>query len=94
MRASTLSPLPLAKTPFPPPTTSSQLASSTSVASSGGTRPPPDLQGLCSGEPGNAQLYKPEQTEKPDALEEAKEYINTTVVQLFYTTNAAHDLHY
>ncbi|KAH6901491.1 extracellular elastinolytic metallo proteinase [Coprinopsis sp. MPI-PUGE-AT-0042] len=38
--------------------------------------------------------YKPKETEKPDALEEAKKYINTTVSQLFYTTNMVHDLYY
>ena len=38
--------------------------------------------------------YKPKETEKPDALDEAKKYINTTVSQLFYTTNMVHDLYY
>lgn len=38
--------------------------------------------------------YSPKETEKPDALEEAKKYINTTVAQLFYTTNMVHDLYY
>ncbi|KAH6905222.1 extracellular elastinolytic metallo proteinase [Coprinopsis sp. MPI-PUGE-AT-0042] len=35
--------------------------------------------------------YKPKETEKPDALEEAKKYINTTVSQLFYTTTCFTD---
>ncbi|KAJ7675469.1 Fungalysin metallopeptidase-domain-containing protein [Mycena rosella] len=38
--------------------------------------------------------YKPKETEKPDALEEAQKYINATVAQLFYTTNMVHDLYY
>ncbi|KAG5969557.1 hypothetical protein E4U55_002050, partial [Claviceps digitariae] len=38
--------------------------------------------------------YKPKETEKPDALDEAKKYINATVSQLFYTTNLVHDFFY
>ncbi|KAJ7074555.1 Fungalysin metallopeptidase-domain-containing protein [Mycena amicta] len=38
--------------------------------------------------------YKPKETEKPDALEEAQKFINATVAQLFYTTNMVHDLYY
>ncbi|KAG6819501.1 hypothetical protein H0H93_011238 [Arthromyces matolae] len=38
--------------------------------------------------------YKPKSTDKEDALDEAKKYINNTVAQLFYTTNLVHDLYY
>jgi len=38
--------------------------------------------------------YKPKETDKSDALEEAQKYINATVTQLFYTTNMIHDLYY
>lgn len=38
--------------------------------------------------------YEPKVTDKSDSLDEAKKYINTTVTQLFYTTNLVHDLYY
>ena len=38
--------------------------------------------------------YNPKHTDKSDALDEAKKYINNTVAQLFYTTNMVHDLYY
>ncbi|KAJ7912533.1 Fungalysin metallopeptidase-domain-containing protein [Mycena leptocephala] len=38
--------------------------------------------------------YKPKETEKSDALEEAQKFINATVAQLFYTSNMMHDLYY
>ncbi|KAG6844432.1 hypothetical protein H0H87_007034, partial [Tephrocybe sp. NHM501043] len=38
--------------------------------------------------------YNPLPTEKEDAQDEAQKYINTTVAQLFYTTNMVHDLYY
>ena len=38
--------------------------------------------------------YHPKITDRADALEEAQKYINTTVAQLFYTTNLVHDLYY
>jgi len=38
--------------------------------------------------------YSPKLTNKTDALDEAKKYINNTVAQLFYTTNLVHDLYY
>lgn len=38
--------------------------------------------------------YDPKPTEKTDGLEESKKYINTTITQLFYTTNKVHDLYY
>jgi extracellular elastinolytic metalloproteinase len=38
--------------------------------------------------------YKPKVTDKSDSLDEAKKYINTTVAQLFYTSNLVHDLYY
>jgi len=38
--------------------------------------------------------YNPLETEKPDAMDEAQKYINTTVAQLFYTSNLVHDLFY
>jgi len=38
--------------------------------------------------------YDPQVTEKPDAMAEAKKYINATVAQLFYTSNLVHDLYY
>ncbi|KAI0262120.1 Fungalysin metallopeptidase-domain-containing protein [Gloeopeniophorella convolvens] len=38
--------------------------------------------------------YNPKLTEKPDSLDEAKKYINTTVTQLFFTSNLVHDLYY
>jgi hypothetical protein len=46
--------------------------------------------------PGKAfdYTYKPKETEKGDALEEAQKHINATVAQLFYTTNKVHDLYY
>lgn len=39
-------------------------------------------------------MYNPKLTNKTDALDEAKKYINTTIAQLFYTTNMVHDLYY
>jgi len=38
--------------------------------------------------------YDPKETTSGDALEEAKKYIDTTVTQLFYTSNMVHDLYY
>lgn len=38
--------------------------------------------------------YDPQETEKPDAMDEAQKYINTTITQLFYTSNLVHDLYY
>ncbi|KAL0948388.1 hypothetical protein HGRIS_010970 [Hohenbuehelia grisea] len=38
--------------------------------------------------------YKPKETNRSDALDEAKKYINATVTQLFYTSNMVHDLYY
>lgn len=38
--------------------------------------------------------YDPQETDKQDALAEAKSYINATVTQLFYTSNLVHDLYY
>lgn len=38
--------------------------------------------------------YQPKVTDKSDSLDEAKKYINTTVAQLFYTSNLVHDLYY
>ncbi|RDB21981.1 Extracellular metalloproteinase MEP [Hypsizygus marmoreus] len=38
--------------------------------------------------------YNPKFTNKTDAQDEAQKYINTTVAQLFYTTNLVHDLYY
>ncbi|KAH9475195.1 Extracellular metalloproteinase MEP [Psilocybe cubensis] len=38
--------------------------------------------------------YDPQETEKPDAMDEAQKYINHTISQLFYTTNMVHDLYY
>ncbi|KDQ57864.1 hypothetical protein JAAARDRAFT_685395 [Jaapia argillacea MUCL 33604] len=38
--------------------------------------------------------YNPKETGSEDALAEAKKYINTTVTQLFYTSNMVHDLYY
>ncbi|KAF8197083.1 extracellular elastinolytic metallo proteinase [Pholiota molesta] len=38
--------------------------------------------------------YDPQETEKPEAMDEAQKYINTTISQLFYTTNLVHDLYY
>ncbi|KAG5643840.1 hypothetical protein DXG03_009571 [Asterophora parasitica] len=38
--------------------------------------------------------YKPKVTDGSDAQEEAQKYINTTIAQLFYTTNLVHDLYY
>ncbi|KAI9439259.1 extracellular elastinolytic metallo proteinase [Lactarius indigo] len=38
--------------------------------------------------------YDPKITDKSDALDEAKKYINATVTQLFYTSNLVHDLYY
>jgi extracellular elastinolytic metalloproteinase len=38
--------------------------------------------------------YDPKQTVDSDSLDEAKKYINTTVTQLFYTSNLVHDLYY
>ena len=38
--------------------------------------------------------YAPKETEREDALDEAKKYINATVTQLFYTVNMVHDLYY
>ena len=38
--------------------------------------------------------YDPKHTVDSDSLDEAKKYINTTVTQLFYTSNLVHDLYY
>ena len=38
--------------------------------------------------------YDPKRTNESDSLDEAKKYINTTVTQLFYTSNLVHDLYY
>jgi len=38
--------------------------------------------------------YNPKPTVDSDSLGEAKKYINTTVTQLFYTSNLVHDLYY
>jgi extracellular elastinolytic metalloproteinase len=38
--------------------------------------------------------YNPQKTERSDALEEARSYINATVTQLFYTSNLLHDFFY
>ena len=38
--------------------------------------------------------YNPKRTNSSDSLDEAKKYINTTVTQLFYTSNLVHDLYY
>ncbi|KAI0288984.1 extracellular elastinolytic metallo proteinase [Russula brevipes] len=38
--------------------------------------------------------YHPKPANKSDSLDEAKKYINTTVTQLFYTSNLVHDLYY
>jgi extracellular elastinolytic metalloproteinase len=38
--------------------------------------------------------YDPQETEKPDAMDEAQKYINATITQLFYTSNLVHDLYY
>ncbi|KAL1701153.1 Fungalysin metallopeptidase-domain-containing protein [Schizophyllum commune] len=38
--------------------------------------------------------YEPKETDRTDALDEAKGYINTTVTQLFYTCNKIHDFYY
>ncbi|KAF8882989.1 Fungalysin metallopeptidase-domain-containing protein [Infundibulicybe gibba] len=38
--------------------------------------------------------YDPQLTTNPDPLEVARNYINFTVTQLFYTTNLVHDLYY
>ena len=38
--------------------------------------------------------YDPQTTDKEDALDEAKKYINATLAQLFYTSNMVHDLFY
>lgn len=38
--------------------------------------------------------YNPQPTDKTDSLAEAKKYINTTVTQLFYTSNMVHDIFY
>ncbi|KAF9267163.1 extracellular elastinolytic metallo proteinase [Marasmius fiardii PR-910] len=38
--------------------------------------------------------YNPKKTEREDALDEAKAYINASVTQLFYTSNMVHDLYY
>ncbi|KAF9466805.1 Fungalysin metallopeptidase-domain-containing protein [Collybia nuda] len=38
--------------------------------------------------------YNPKTTNKTDAQEEAQKYINTTIAQLFYTSNMVHDLYY
>jgi extracellular elastinolytic metalloproteinase len=39
-------------------------------------------------------VYNPKFVPGGDALEEARKYINTTITQLFYTTNMVHDLYY
>ncbi|OCH85090.1 hypothetical protein OBBRIDRAFT_763453, partial [Obba rivulosa] len=38
--------------------------------------------------------YAPKATERDDALDEAKKYINVSITQLFYTSNLVHDLYY
>jgi len=38
--------------------------------------------------------YNPQETDRPDCLDEAQKYINATVAQVFYTTNLVHDLYY
>jgi len=38
--------------------------------------------------------YDPKITDKSDSLDEARKYINTTITQLFYTSNLVHDLYY
>ena len=38
--------------------------------------------------------YDPKVKNGTDALREAREYINHTVTQLFYTSNLVHDLYY
>ncbi|KAF8151674.1 extracellular elastinolytic metallo proteinase [Crassisporium funariophilum] len=38
--------------------------------------------------------YDPQETEKEGAMDEAQKYINTTIAQLFYTSNMVHDLYY
>lgn len=38
--------------------------------------------------------YDPQETERTDSMREARKYINTTVTQLFYTSNMVHDLFY
>lgn len=38
--------------------------------------------------------YDPKTTNRTDALDEAKKYINATISQLFYTSNMVHDLYY
>lgn len=38
--------------------------------------------------------YDPQETNRSDAMAEAKKYINITVTQLFYTSNLVHDLFY
>ena len=38
--------------------------------------------------------YNPKPTVDSDSLDEAKKYINTTITQLFYTSNLVHDLYY
>ena len=38
--------------------------------------------------------YDPKPANSSDSLDEAKKYINTTVTQLFYTSNLVHDLYY
>jgi extracellular elastinolytic metalloproteinase len=38
--------------------------------------------------------YDPKRTVDSDSLDEARKYINTTVTQLFYTSNLVHDLYY
>lgn len=38
--------------------------------------------------------YAPKETERTDTMKEARKYINTTVTQLFYTSNLVHDLFY
>jgi extracellular elastinolytic metalloproteinase len=38
--------------------------------------------------------YKPKETDRGDAQQEAHKHINATVAQLFYTANMVHDLYY
>ncbi|KAH8105305.1 Fungalysin metallopeptidase-domain-containing protein [Cristinia sonorae] len=38
--------------------------------------------------------YDPKETNKTEAMDEAKKYINATITQLFYTGNMIHDLYY
>ena len=39
-------------------------------------------------------VYDPQITPGEDALEEARKYVNTSITQMFYTSNLVHDLYY